>query len=207
MGIQQKSDWYDKKYLEKQSEYDKHFSNCIYFPLWLCIMKRLSQKMKIIDLGCGVGQFAEMLHVHGFRNYTGIDFSEVAINKAKSKNLKGYNFILQNITTEPLPEGDIYIACEVLEHIENDIDIVRKIKWNTLLIASLPIFDYESHVRYFTSENEIIKRYEDYLDFRFLTMVGNYYWCFEAKRKLPIQETYQFSYPRKEYVFRDYVLI
>ena len=56
-------------------------------------------------------------------------------------------------------EFGLAIFFEVLEHVPNDIELLQRIQPGTQLLLSVPNFDDPYQVRYFTSENEVRKRY------------------------------------------------
>lgn len=156
-------EWYDTIYNEvKNPQYEGHYLNNDDYLFWKDLI--LKNTERIIDIGCGVGQFAHMLHDKGFKNYVGIDFSSAAILKCVTKNLKGYSFICSDIFTGYYPNDHTYICLEVLEHIENDTDLFQLIPVGNRFIASVPDFDSMSHVRFFKSKEQIIERYSLYLD-------------------------------------------
>ena len=86
MNIDFEKEAYDEIYLNSKI-YNKHYTDIRYFLVWEYVMKILSvdKSSKILDLGCGPGHLAEMLHDKEFKSYTGIDFSKVAIEQARIK--------------------------------------------------------------------------------------------------------------------------
>jgi 2-polyprenyl-3-methyl-5-hydroxy-6-metoxy-1,4-benzoquinol methylase len=58
---------------------------------------------------------------------------------------------------------DLVLILEVLEHLNNDVEILTKIKSKSKVIFSVPNFDSESHVRFFLSKEEIYYRYQEYI--------------------------------------------
>lgn len=164
--MEQNSKFYDEIY-EKgghKMQYFKSPEKSIYYPIWEKISNLIYENEKIIDLGCGVGQLAELLIKEGKTYLLGIDFSEIAINKAKEKNLY-CDFIIRNLLEEEtydlIQEGEIFLCCEVLEHIEKDLSIIKNLKKGKRLIFTVPNFLSKGHVRCFKNEEEIKKRYED----------------------------------------------
>ena len=112
-------------------------------------------------MGCGAGQLASLIRDKGFKNYIGIDFSKVAIDIA-IKVCPEFKFICEDIlNSENLKkiDYDFVIILEVLEHVEEDKILLSKIKSGTKIIAMVPNFDSESHVRYFSSKKEVKDRY------------------------------------------------
>lgn len=86
--------------------------------------------LKILDLGCGAGEFIFELQRRGAHVF-GVDFDKSAINIAKEK------FQLKNVFSnsfenffekKDLPKFDIITFFEVLEHQDNPVDFLEKIK-------------------------------------------------------------------------------
>ena len=53
---------------------------------------------------------------------------------------------------------------EVLEHIERDLEIVSQVRPGTRCLCTVPNFPYVSHVRHFTSKEEVVGRYGQYFE-------------------------------------------
>jgi 2-polyprenyl-6-hydroxyphenyl methylase/3-demethylubiquinone-9 3-methyltransferase len=97
------------------------------------INKQRLDKMKILDLGCGGGLISEGLSKIG-ANVTGIDFVKENINIAKihsrKSNLK-INYKTLDFENEKISSKfDIIIIFEVLEHLSDWKDFIRKIQSN-----------------------------------------------------------------------------
>ena len=56
------------------------------------------------------------------------------------------------------------MCCEVLEHIESDLSAIELWRSGTICICSVPNFDYDTHVRFFASEAEVIHRYQGLIE-------------------------------------------
>jgi 2-polyprenyl-3-methyl-5-hydroxy-6-metoxy-1,4-benzoquinol methylase/glycosyltransferase involved in cell wall biosynthesis len=149
-----------------QKQYHKHYSESYYYLGWKFVLSWLSNhpNPKILEIGCGNGQFAKMLFDNGITNYKGFDFSPIAVGLAKKNNEKySGNFVVDNAYTSQLYNYDynIVVILEVLEHIERDFLVLNKISKNTSIIFSVPNFNSESHVRWFNSKDDIEKRYNN----------------------------------------------
>ena len=88
---------------------------------------------KILDVGCGGGLVSEGLSKIG-ANVTGIDFIKENINiakiHAKKNNLK-INYVVKNFEKEKITSKyDVIIILEVLEHLSNWEEFLKKIKFN-----------------------------------------------------------------------------
>lgn len=158
------ADFYNNVY-SINKEYKKDFKSSSYYDLYKntfeIIIKK--KKEKIFEIGCGVGTFASMLYYSKYKcTYTGFDFSNVAINMAKEK-CPCFSFFCDDIYTSTLyaeKDYDVVIIHEVLEHLQDDTSFLKKIKPGTLIIASVPQFDSQAHVRFFSTEKQVAHRYQ-----------------------------------------------
>lgn len=122
----------------------------------------------IIDMGCGIGMFAEVVFSAGYTKYLGIDFSPTVIDLSKER-VPEAEFIIGNLKDKEIHKlienYRIFVLLEVLEHIEADLDIIATIPIDSLVILSVPSFDDPFHVRHFSSEAAVIKRYKGLIKF------------------------------------------
>jgi len=168
MGRERSSEFYD----ERAHKYDKKQASITYGPIYKKIVdifdKEVSKDEVIYELGCGVGNLAKMLKNIGFKNYIGIDFSKEMIRRAEEKS-HGYKFIVGNLIDEEIKDiyrkGKYFILMEVLEHINNDKEILSEIPSKSFVVVTLPSYSAKGHVRYFKKITEIRKRYKSLLDF------------------------------------------
>ena len=161
------SDLYDNFYATP-SNYWNHYKESVYYKGWKEVLQYLSNRENsILEIGCGSGQFANMLFDNGYLNYTGMDFSNEAIRIAKKVNPKYQNkfFVANALTTDLVIEKyDIIICFEVLEHIQEDIELLDRIQPGTRLLLSVPNYDSAYHVRYFETSEKVYNRYKDIVD-------------------------------------------
>jgi 2-polyprenyl-3-methyl-5-hydroxy-6-metoxy-1,4-benzoquinol methylase len=163
---------YDHLYLTDDETYDKP-SRSPYYALYSQAlgMVRQAELGSVLEVGCGSGVFAEMLLDSGL-SYAGFDFSPVAVEKAKRRTQKGRFFV--GDATDPACYADPYdgiVCCEVLEHLDGDLDAVALWRRGALCVCAVPNFDGEHHVRFFRSEAEVIDRYGGLLDIHRITRV------------------------------------
>lgn len=156
--------FYDDIYSYSEA-YQKDAHNSVYLPVWQEVVKILKQRRinSVLDIGCGPGQFAHyLLEEIPNINYTGVDYSEVAINLAKSKNLNADFYAIDIMESDVLGKYkvDAYIILEVLEHIEKDLDLLNKIPKKSEVVFSVPSFDSFGHVRFFLDKNSVLERYK-----------------------------------------------
>lgn len=178
MIAEKPASYYDDLF-ESHIGYQVHYKKSHYYVHWtqVIVFLRKIAEPKILEVGCGTGQFAEYLKDEHFTNYSGFDFSPPAIEFAKRR--VGMNFWQGDALDKENYSGDFntIICLEVLEHIQNDLGVLSTPPSTTNIIFSVPNFDAPSHVRWFTSEREIKKRYFRYVDLKEIIRVGNIYLC------------------------------
>lgn len=143
----------DKKY------YDDFFTK---YPInihdnparFLAVSNLLSGK--VLDVACGTGTLSD--YYGG--EYTGVDISDVAINKARAVRRKGaffYSDDFNRISLSYTSLCDCAYLGEFLEHIENDSNVfdnlIRRLKPDGKIFVTVPNGDRipdESHCRTFT---------------------------------------------------------
>lgn len=82
---------------------------------------------KILEIGCSTGYGIQFLP-EGI-DYTGLDYDARIIDVAKSQNWRpDAKFFHADINTFPLEQYDTIIAFEVIEHLDNGLSIVEKLK-------------------------------------------------------------------------------
>lgn len=167
--LERKDSFYDDIYTQEQS---KDYTQSPYYEGWqyaLNILKDYGlQKVKILDIGCGSGIFAKMLYENNIPSYKGVDFSEEGIKIAQLNTPQWAEcFLKEDIFESKVFEQDYshIILFEVLEHINDDIKILSKIPSKTMIIASVPSFYSEGHIRIFENIDQIRKRYGSLMEF------------------------------------------
>ena len=127
----------------------------------------------IIELGCSSGNFAMELQKRGIRNYIGIDILKNKIKEAKSK-IPDMAFmccdIIENLYM--LKGATQFISFQCLEHIKQDLDVLKSLNERTKVILSVPNSPYKGHVRWFELEGWE-KRFSKYIDFDYACVIQN----------------------------------
>ena len=90
------------------------------------------QNPRILDIGCGIGRWAENL-INQFDSYTGVDFSEGFIDYASKKfsdneNIKFYNNSILNLDKEILDSNFNFIICTGVLMYVNDTNLSKFFK-------------------------------------------------------------------------------
>lgn len=177
-------EYMDKRYKE-WDEYSMHYSKINPFILKLFStaikwMKDLKVTGQICEIGCGSGQFANMLFDNNFNNYLGIDFSHEAIKIAK-RNVEKHKdrFICEDIFdyfTNKIPQADIFVTFEVLEHINKDIELLNLLPKGKFILFSVPNFRSFNHLRIYNDIEAIKDRYRMINILKYEKMDANSRW-------------------------------
>jgi len=136
--------------------YHRHYRDTPYYPMWQRAALYLNKDSRILDLGCGPGQFAHMLFDMGVKHYRGIDFSSEAIRLARKT---GGDFACEDILTCDWGDYDVVVCLETLEHIENDLGVIKRIGKGRRVVFSVPDYDSPTHVRTFRDMAAVKRRY------------------------------------------------
>ena len=174
---QQGSDYYDSAF-SGNPDWREPFTKSPYYFLWTVIVDRLrnAPATYLLEIGCGPGQLASAMNAAGvFDRYLGIDFSDVAIDFARDAN-PTLSFALDNALTTELLETETYdtiVTTEFLEHVEEELEVIGKIRPGTRVLGTVPNFPYVSHVRHFDTAEQVYERYsDDFRDFRVTEIDG-----------------------------------
>lgn len=159
-------EYYDEMYAGP-SEYAKPFWQSRYYFIWTVICDRLKQagNNRLLEIGCGSGQFSVLLHRDGFANYLGLDISSEAIRQARIKDLAPFEFeVADALTTDYFDsfDYDSIVCTEVLEHVEQDLELVSRNRSGTRCLCTVPNFPYTSHVHHFENEQQVHERYSPF---------------------------------------------
>ena len=159
------ADWYDHVY-DKAKSYRKHYTKSRYYFIWSVVVDRMMRAGvgRILDLGCGPGQFASLLFDKGVKTYRGVDFSSKSIEMAKER-CPSFEFIVADICHSDIldvSDYDCVVALEFLEHVESDTELIQRIRPGVAFFGSVPNFPDKAHARYFKDEKEVHARYHSY---------------------------------------------
>lgn len=145
--------------------YHRHYKQSFYYPSWqqaMSYLLPLNRDTSILEIGCGPGQFANMLFDNGFTNYIGFDYAAEGVALAKQNNPERANqFVVGDAFQTELMEKEygLVICFEVLEHVQNDLELLQRIRPGTQMLLSVPNFNDPYHVRFFKNEGEVRERY------------------------------------------------
>lgn len=93
------------------------------------VVKEMKWKGKrVLDVGCGTGNFAKEVSKKNAKYVLGIDYAEEAI-KIAQKNNKQKNLEFKKLDVNELNEKfDIIVSIGTIEHMDNPIKIIKKLK-------------------------------------------------------------------------------
>lgn len=166
-GSERSADFYDRRFATK-GRWRDHYTQSRYYPVWTVVSDRLkrSSARRVVDIGCGPGQLACLLRDQGISDYVGLDFSPLRLEHAR-KVCPEFTFQVTDIFQSDFlatHDYDAVLALEFLEHVDRDLDALAAIKPGTFVIATVPNFPDEGHVRHFDSAEEVRRRYEGVID-------------------------------------------
>jgi 2-polyprenyl-3-methyl-5-hydroxy-6-metoxy-1,4-benzoquinol methylase len=155
------------------------------------LLPEIGTDVRIVDVGCGTGRFAALLARMGHERYLGVDFAGARVEAARSY-VDGFDFenldVFSGEFHSELRVGDTFVILEVLEHLENDRDLVERLPVGASVVCSVPNYDAQAHCRFFVDVEQVTGRYEDLLEFSdHRTVVHNeaqnkLVWVFRAER-------------------------
>ena len=160
--------WYDAAYRAIEN-YDVPYWQSQYYFLWCVLAERIRAAgiKRVVDIGCGPGQFAACLFgLTEIETYAGLDFSKQAVAMAKRVCPRGH-YVVDDATTTTLHQDiphDLVTCTEVLEHVPADHLVLNRFKPGVRCLCTVPNFPYPSHVRHFKSAAEVLDRYGQFFD-------------------------------------------
>lgn len=173
--------WYDEVMVEEGSPAMLPLEDSPWLALYEALAAMISPHEEVVDLGCGTGRFIELLRRGGhYGPITGIDWSASALQEAfeyGGDHACEPSFRREDLREwEPDPDragNTVYVCSEVLEHLPDDLGLVRRIPPGHRFLFSVPNFHSQSHVRVFTRVGDLWERYAGLLTFRSWRMVGD----------------------------------
>jgi SAM-dependent methyltransferase len=162
--------WYDRSFLAG-AHWRAHYTASAYYFVWCVLVDRMTGAgvRSVLEVGCGSGQFACLLRDKGLREYWGIDFSGERVRWAQAV-CPEFRFAVEDVFRTRLFESTAYdavVSNEFLEHVERDLEVLKRIRPGVRFYGTVPNFPYVSHVRHFAGCEEVRARYGPlFADFR-----------------------------------------
>jgi SAM-dependent methyltransferase len=148
----------------------------LYYPLLRKVVENLQAhgSRSILEVGCGSGFLAEMILMEYGDAYRGFDFSPVAVQNASDRTGHPELFFRGDALDAGsyASDYDTVVCTEVLEHIDADLDVIRLWSDGTWCVCTVPNFDYDGHVRFFRTPDEVAARYSRLIDIRTVIKVA-----------------------------------
>lgn len=171
------AEFYDRAMVEPGSPAMLPLAESPWRPLYAEAARWVPAGAPVVDLGCGTGRFGDELrnqaHIGG---YTGIDFSLAALEEARSY-LGADVELEQRDLRDWSPDvgragATVYTCLEVLEHLTDDLDFVRRVPPGHEFIFSVPNYSSEAHARWFETVGSVWTRFAGLLEFRRWSLIA-----------------------------------
>jgi 2-polyprenyl-3-methyl-5-hydroxy-6-metoxy-1,4-benzoquinol methylase len=120
---------------------------------------------RLLEIGCGNGYYADLMHRRGLTKYAGFDIADVFFPMLREK-FPSFDYVRGDITADRLPgEFDVVLMIDVIEHIVTESKLMSALsnvgamtaKGGVLVIA--PIVPRARHslfyVRFWTEEDVV----------------------------------------------------
>lgn len=165
---QQNSAFYDRTF-DGDDYWRRHYTGVEHYCCWTLLIDRLRRRgsRHLLEIGCGTGQLAAAMRNAGILDdYCGFDFSERRLGQARIA-CPGWRFeVADAFTTELFTtfDYDCALSTEFLEHVEGDLEALRRLRQGTYFIGTVPNYPFVSHVRHFRDASEVAERYEQVLE-------------------------------------------
>jgi len=145
--------------------FDLHYRHSCYFPMFRHVERILRSHScsRILEVGCGTGAFANLVLARGGYEYLGFDFSGEAVRRARRRSGKPEWFFQGDAADSAsyVTAGayDAIVCTEVLEHVPDDLGVIRNWPVRARVVATVPSFDSPYHVRHFKRAADVQERY------------------------------------------------
>ena len=177
MSIMRDGKYYNDIYYVS-GEYACPYRESPYYQMWQKAMMLIPKDLRLLEIGCGTGQFARMLMDNGYLSYVGFDFSEEAVRRA-GKTLQNDDLVYLADAHEAgsyTAEHDFIICLEAFEHIK-DYEVIRHFTPGIEIVFTVPDFDDPAHIRYFKSINDVVDRYKNHFLFSHIEKFERWFIC------------------------------
>jgi len=152
------AEYYDDVF-ERQEAYRCPPEESHYYPLWLAVLSLIKDPVRILDVGCGPGQFAALCAGEG-HEYVGLDWSQVAIEIGREGPGEFHLVDLQQDRTHFKDDYDVATFIEFLEHVPDDLEILADVPQGRTVILTVPDYPGAEHFRFFSDLDQVTHRYQ-----------------------------------------------
>jgi SAM-dependent methyltransferase len=133
------------------AELIRHRSSYMFFKKIIdfdLTVKKISDSVRIVDLGCGVGYGCYTLSEIENSEVVGVDVSQSCLDYAEEHyskpNISYYEADLRKFICA-MPEFDYVVSRHAFEHIENGINLARSTRWLRRLMFEVPYYEPEGN--------------------------------------------------------------
>jgi SAM-dependent methyltransferase len=153
----------DALYSDLSDRFGQHYTTSPDYFLWCVLVDRLLRGgvRSVLEVGCGAGQLACFLRDRGVPRYLGIDFSKTAIQLAELA-CPEFRFLCSDVFQRNAFvtwDHDVFVSTEFLEHVPNDLDLLRSLRSGVKAYCTVPNFPWRNHLRHFRDCREVRDRY------------------------------------------------
>jgi len=82
-------------------------------------LEDISPHDRVLEIGCGTGNFLKKLKDRGIEQVVGIDINEDALKEAKRKGIEVYKTTIEELVERENQSFDVVCSFQVLEHVPN----------------------------------------------------------------------------------------
>ena len=128
----------------------------------------------VIEAGCSSGNFISLLKDKKIGKYIGVDIDKEKIEEAKKK-FPTFSFVALDISKNLylLRNCSLFVSFQCLEHIKDDLKVIKAIPYNSKVIFSVPNSPFrKEHVRWFELDGWI-DRFSPYIKFNEVITIQN----------------------------------
>lgn len=158
IGQEQPASWYDDVYKES-TIYSVDVEDAVWATLWRQAASHVPPNSRVVDIGCGPGHFPTLLKGLNLESYVGYDFSATGIQQAKQRVPWAEFHCSDVLQMDQLPDADIYVFLETLEHVTQDLEMLQKVPVGKRVIITVPTFDDTAHVRFYPKLKQAVDRF------------------------------------------------
>lgn len=159
MGQERPASWHDRE-IRRTQRYNKAWNELPCADLWEEVAGLVPAGSRVVDVGCGCGHLAEVLHDHGVTDYLGFDFSPTAIEFAQARAPWAW-FVTIDVRQVTFPHADLFLFVDILDNIWDDVEVVNSVPNDTQMIITVPTSDGPSRVAHFPTLTHATDRFSD----------------------------------------------
>ena len=136
---------WDEQYRNGRWDYLNGVEESEHYSIIAGYIRQYFQQADVLDVGCGHGRLARILHTDCFSRYIGIDFSEEAIERAKQLQPKNAQFINEDFEKWTPPDSvDVVVFNECLYYSRDPARLVERYAGRVRVTGKVIVSMHES---------------------------------------------------------------